>query len=512
MLTKPCLIIASLTTLTLGSLAARADDSALLNLLVKKKIITAKEAAEVRSELKTEKRTAASSTNATTTSAAPVESSGSKLKLSNAVTQLEIYGDARVRYELRSGETAAPDPINPPGDTYQRNRARYRLRLGIKGTLIDDWFFNLRLETSTNPRSTNVTFGDDTATGPGPFAKNSDSIGVGQIYLGYQGIKGLRLTAGKLQNPFVTSSMVWDPDINPEGLSEQYNYTIKLGGGAPATSRIALDKDGKKVVTQTTPEITGPTLDLFANFGQFVYDDSNPENPIGPAPAGVSRTDAYLLGWQVGARYNFKKDTFVQVAPTIYNYTGAGDTFSTAFSGDPTYKVTDPVTGVVTTITPNQTGINDLLILEVPAEFDFKAGGWPLRIFGDLAYNFEGDERAAAAGHPDKGDQNFAYQAGVGIGSTKHKGDISLTAFWQHAEQYALDPNLVDSDMIDSRVNVEGAFIQLGYAITDAVTANLTYAHGWQIDHTLGTGGVGDLGINPVDNYNLFQADLSFKF
>jgi hypothetical protein len=105
-----------------------------------------------------------------------------------------------------------------------------------------------------------------------------------------------------------------------------------------------------------------------------------------------------------------------------------------------------------------------------------------------------------------------AYQIGTGIGSTKHKGDISLTAFWQHAEQYALDPNLVDSDIYDSRVNMEGAMVQLGYAITDAVTANLTYARGRQIDHALGTGGVGDLGINPVNDYNLFQADLSFKF
>ena len=59
---------------------------------------------------------------------------------------------------------------------------------------------------------------------------------------------------------------------------------------------------------------------------------------------------------------------------------------------------------------------------------------------------------------------------------------------------------------------MEGAFDQFGYARSDAVTANRTYAHGWQIDHALGTGGVGDLGINPVDDYNLFQADLSFKF
>ena len=121
----------------------------------------------------------------------------------------------------------------------------------------------------------------------------------------------------------------------------------------------------------------------------------------------------------------------------------------------------------------------------------------PYKVFGDFAYNFEGEDRARAAGHPDKTDQNFAYQIGAGIGGTKHKGDWSLTAFWQHAEQYSLDPNLVDSDIIDSRVNMEGAFVQLGYAVTDAMTANLTYVHGWQVDHDLGTGGVGDLGINP---------------
>ncbi|HEY2713612.1 MAG TPA: hypothetical protein VGI60_13950 [Chthoniobacterales bacterium] len=66
--------------------------------------------------------------------------------------------------------------------------------------------------------------------------------------------------------------------------------------------------------------------------------------------------------------------------------------------------------------------------------------------------------------------------------------------------------------VIDSRVNIEGVYVQLGYAITDAVVANLTYGHGWQIDHDFGTGGVGEIGTIPVDDYNLFQADLSFRF
>ena len=38
---------------------------------------------------------------------------------------------------------------------------------------------------------------------------------------------------------------------------------------------------------------------------QFVYDDDNPENPLGPRRVTNGRlipnTDAWLLGWQVGA-------------------------------------------------------------------------------------------------------------------------------------------------------------------------------------------------------------------
>ncbi|MEO6970604.1 MAG: putative porin, partial [Chthoniobacterales bacterium] len=387
MFAKKLTLVAVLASLIIGSNTVRAEDNdALLNLLVKKHIITEKDAAEVRSELK---KTAMkeTTTRETAMQEAPA-TSASKLKLSTPLTELELYGDARVRYEVRSGETARPDPINAPGDTYQRNRARYRLRIGLRGTLVDDWFFGIRLETSTNPRSTNITFGDDTSTGPGPFAKNSDGLGVGQAYLGYKGIKGLTLTAGKMANPFVTTSMVWDPDINPEGLAEQYKHTIKLAGGGGVAAATTTDKDGKAVVPQKTE--AGPTLDLFANFGQFVYDDTNPENPIGPSPNGVPKTDAYLLGWQVGARYNWDKNMYLQVAPTVYNYTGTGDTFYTHFVGDPAFRVVNPATNVVTTVVPNQTGVNSLLVIEIPAEFGFKVGKLPARIFGDFAINADG--------------------------------------------------------------------------------------------------------------------------
>lgn len=474
----------------LGSAVARAQDNgALLDLLVRKGFITDQEAEDVRADLVKE-------------SAA---TSAGKWKLSTPVTELELYGDARVRYEVRNGETAAPDTLNPPGDTFQRDRARYRLRIGLRGTLVDDWFFGIRLETSTNPRSTNITFGDDSQVN-GPFSKDSDRISVGQAYFGYKGVRDLTLTAGKMANPFITSSMVWDPDINPEGLAEQWKHTFNLSFGGESSPG-SMSKDGKTMTPATTSEPTKMSIDVFANFAQFVYDDTNPENPIGANPQGLPDDDSFLLGWQVGARFNFPHSMYFQIAPTIYNYTGTGDSFATHFSGDPTFA---DDTG--TKITPNQTGVNNLLVFDLPMEFGWNFGELPMRVFGEYARNFSGDDRARAAGHPDKTDQVNAYQIGLGIGKLKEKHTWELRGFWQHAEQFSLDPNLVDSDIFDSRVNMEGFAFFFGYAITDAVTANLTYAHGWQIDTDLGTGGVGDIGSNPVDDYNLFQADLSFKF
>jgi hypothetical protein len=49
--------------------------------------------------------------------------------------------------------------------------------------------------------------------------------------------------------------------------------------------------------------------------------------------------------------------------------------------------------------------------------------------------------------------------------------------------------------------------------LADAVVLQLSYGHGQRIDKaSLGTGGHGDISINPLDRYNIFQADLSFKF
>jgi hypothetical protein len=475
-----------------GMPARGQESGALLDLLVRKRIITDQEAEELRGELVKEYASTAAG----------------KWKLSTPITELELYGDARLRYEYRGGRL--PDSFkfgqDNENDWQERKRQRYRFRLGLRGTVLDDWFFGMQLETNSNPRSANITFGDDSQVN-GPFSKENDSIRVGRVYIGYQGFPDFKFTGGKMANPFVSTPMVWDEDINPEGLAQQWKhtFTFDIGGGGGAEAVPTYSKEGKGIVAPPAGEPFKLKLDLFANFGQFVYDDENPENPIGPPRTTdengptqrVPTSDAYMLGWQVGGRLTFPNNIYIQLAPTVYNYTGNGDAFNVHFSGDPD---------------GNQTGINSLLVFDMPAEIGWTLWELPMRIFGDFAVNFDADDRAEAAGHAGSGGQRYAYLIGLGVGQLKAKSDWEVRVWWQHTEQFSLDPNLVDSDIFDSRVNLQGIAVKAGYMLADAVSLNITYAHGCRTNGNFGTGGVGDIGINPLDQYNIFQADLNLKF
>jgi len=468
----------------------------------------------------------------------PVEKTAAdKWKLSTPITELELFGDIRLRYAYQGGQTDDNSPLGPHvngvaghDDWQERERERYRIRLGLRGTLLDDWFFGIRLETSTSSRSTNVTFGDDNtggASGVGPFAKVSDSINVGQAYVGYKGFKDVTLTAGRMPNPLIVTPMVWDPDINPEGLAEQWKHTFSFGEqGGPAPE--SYTKEGTKnvapVVAKSEPLIK---LDIFVNLAQFIYDDSNPENPLGPRATTtgqvgrvrgtqlVPNTDAFLMAWQAGARVTFPKGIFFQVAPTIYNYTGNGDTFNIHYQGG------SPFVTNAASLAQNQTGINSLLVFDMPMELGWKLWNLPMHLFGDFAANLEGDARADAAaatiphviasGH---GDQRYAFQAGAGVGQLKKKHDWQIDAYYQLSEQYSLDPNLVDDDIFDGRQNMQGVVVKAGYMLSDAVSVNFTYNYGWRYDDALGTGGtpIAITGVSVLDQYQLFFADLNIRF
>lgn len=423
-----------------GAALNASEAEVLLNLFQEKGLISPQDVEKARAEL------ARRATAAAESAPAP------KLKLADWVKGLELYGDARLRYEYRAGED-----LN--GDHLERNRWRYRVRVGANLRFTDHLRAGLRLESGPGGRSSNVTFGDDA----GPWGKDSDRIHLGLLFLTWEPAGWFSATAGRQEIPFKTTSLVWDHDLTPEGLSESFKYTV-----------------GR--------------FDLFATFGQFVYDDANPDNPLG----GVSYTDAFLLGQQVGARFNLNSNLSAQVAPVLYAYSGGGDSFNARLVGNSA---------------SSSVGVNNLLVLEVPAEVRGRLGPVPLRVFGDFAVNLEGDERAARAGFAGRDDQVYGWQAGLEIGSARKRGGWSLRGFWQRADLFSLDPNLVDSDVFDSRVNLEGFALQGVYAFTDFLTFSLTYAEADPANSALPTLTAGDLkDLNPLRHYRLFQADLSYKF
>ncbi len=503
--------------------AAPAEPSdPLLNLMIKKGILTQQEAEQVMAE---------SQANQTNNAVFPE----SKWKISDAIKSVELFGDIRFRYENRSAQA-------PGGGGIILNRYRAAVRVGLRGEVADNFYYGLRLETAANPRSPWVTLGSSASGTPyqGPFGKSNAGINFGQAYIGWKPEDWVDITIGKMPNPLCTTPMVWDTDLNPEGLAERFKYTV------------------------------GPA-DFFATFGQFIYQDTNPNSAstgLLPSsfPSGNSSSPAFMLAWQTGFIYHFDHDISVKAAATVYNYTSHGENVATNSSTlSPGFADTFVGQGAAKGATyggvaappgfsgfpigsangfnydgfaANQTGINDLLVLELPAEVNFKIARFNARIFGDYAYNLEGNNRAAnafaaaaALGAANvapitsiASDQVKAYQIGFAIGNRDSlglvyggkakKGFWEARAYWQHIEQYALDPNLLDSDFFEGRGNLEGIYSAFAYSFADNMIGTLRYGYASPIDRNLGTGGSNqDIPqVNQINKYQLIQLDLTYRF
>ena len=476
---------------------AESDDAVdhLLNKLEQKGVLTSDEANELKAE------EAADETN-------QPPPPPSVFKVADTFKSIQLFGDVRLRYEYRGVD-------NLPGiapSTYYRERYRYALRFGIRGDLVDNFFYGIRLETGTWARSPWDTFGNNgTAGSVSPSDRSSSGISIGQLYLGWRPESWLQIQAGRMPQPLYTTPMVWSPNLNPEGFYEKLSYDI---GDA----------------------------NVFAGFGQFDYQDPT-------SATGFPLSDFFMLAWQVGVKGTIGKNWSYEIAPVLYNYTGTGTNASglgQKFVGQGLNggNVGAPGGSAANVVLYNQVGVNNLLVLEIPEEVAYKLnntflGPLQLRVFGDFAINLNGDERARNAYNVNPGafapltspvyGQDKAYQVGFGVGSggivygptqgivygsASRKNAWEARVYWQHVEQYALDPNLPDADFFDGAENLQGVYVAFAYSVTDAIIFTTRYGYATRIDTHLGTGGSGlDLeSINPLNNYNIFQFDATWRF
>ncbi|HEX2860630.1 MAG TPA: putative porin [Lacunisphaera sp.] len=440
-------LTATLAALLCAGLALAQDSGPLIDLLIKKGVLNDQEAEDLRAELVKD---------------FAANTAAGKLNLSSALSELRLAGDVRIRYEGRGGDL-------PNGDDLSRDRFRYRLRTALTGKLLNNWGFGVRFETSTGSRSSNVTMGDDA----GPFAKTNDGVFIGQVYATWTPAAAWTFTAGRMPNPLVTTSMVWDGDINPEGFAEQFRTRRENN-------------------------------EFFVTLGQFLYSTSGTQNPF-PAvtPANVAGTeDLFLTAWQAGyKRYLNGATTFFQVAPVVYAYLN-------------NERLANPAAFNSSMSPTNAAPVNNLFVLEVPLEYSWVAGnGVPLRAFADIAINLDADQRAAKFGRADLDGEDKAFQVGFQYGKATLPGEWDARVIYQSVGAFALDTNLVDSDLFDSKTNMKGFIVGGNYALGTATQLSLTYAAGERKNDAIIAPGSGDVGSNnALEKYWLLQADLNVKF
>ncbi len=268
-----------------GSLGATAfaDDSALIDALVKKGVLKTKEAEQIRAE-------AAKGSH---------QGSGGKLNLDSSVKSLSLSGDIRARYNYTSGTGVNPfsggQGILPGPDAHTQQQSFYDLRVRINADfkLSDDFYAGVGLRTQRDARNDNALMGN-----------NSADFGVGlyRAFLGWNPVDGVALIAGKQKVPFYTTDLVWDADINPVGFSERIdlNKTFGLSG-----------------------------FDLSLVSGQFVLNDNDESQDI----TAASNRDSFLWQTQLVAGIDLggAKLTF---APGYLSTNGTDDGTGTLYTKD----------------------------------------------------------------------------------------------------------------------------------------------------------------------------------
>jgi hypothetical protein len=149
--------------------------------------------------------------------------------------RFKFSGDLRLRYEhdFFDKNNAAPvydwskmvDPSKqdtvPPelNTTIDQARYKYRVRFGVEAKVNETVDAILRLSTgsTSNPVSTNSIMGD---------YMNKDSILFDQAYIKWRPGKDLTLFGGRMANPWFSTDLVWDTDLNFEGLALQVNHPV----------------------------------------------------------------------------------------------------------------------------------------------------------------------------------------------------------------------------------------------------------------------------------------------
>jgi Putative porin len=457
-------------------------DQALLDALVKKGVLTEKEAAAISAE----------AANAVT---APPSNN---IKIGDWVKELNLSGDLRIRNQWNQREPLiltnpklGPQDVNIP-----RDRWRFRLRLHADVLLQDNFFAGVQLATSDNHRADT-----NNATYTGGF--DNYNIYITRAFMGWKPTPAFTFIAGKQANPFYTTYLIYDPDVDPAGLVERVDFDriLDLSWGESVAA------EGKAPPPPPAPS-PGVSLELALIAGQFVTFNNNADSGL----TGL-KWDAYQFQQQLLARLHIGDKLTFTLGPGLLAYNNAmiGATATTTAP----FVSNGVVYPAGTFIPPVNTNIDsvgaaplnnsrafpitqrDMFIILAPGDITYNTlFGRPLTLYSDFAYNTEGNARferdygplfsqyfyVGKSTNPSfRGllqpnlSDDLAWLVGLRYGQNKKAGDFSISADYRQVGISSIDPNINSSDFALSNLNTEGWEFNAAYNFTDFLTAVVTF-------------------------------------
>lgn len=327
---------------------------------------------------------------------------------------IKISGDLRLRYEgLYNREQRQQDGSTT--DLPTRDRYRIRARLFADAKITDEISTHFMVCTNQDDNleatTTNQSFTDDFS---------DKGIYLHRAYATYkpQWLEGAELTAGKFKNTFLHTDIMWDPDVNPEGIYERFQY---------------------KGLENFQP---------FIHLGQMIVNEVKDESD-----------DARLYINQIG--FDWK------IGPVTWTFAGSyydwSNLHNTAFLHNAEYKKG----GGNTFINDGSGGLQyayDYNLWEAITFIKFKWGIVPTQLIFNYIVN-------AADNVPS--DQDTAYFAGFKLGKEKKQGDWSFLYKYARIEKDSVIGSMNDQDFYGA--NRKGHKIMFRYMVFDRLRFGAAY-------------------------------------
>jgi hypothetical protein len=323
------------------------------------------------------------------------------------VENVKISGDLRYRYEGIDSQSGGEW-----GKSVNRNRIR--ARLNINGKVNDDVDLGFRLASgAADPVSTNQTLED---------SFSSKTLWLDLAYFDWhpKDIKGFDFVGGKMPQPFYrvgNNQLIWDDDLNPEGLAVKYEMPIN------------------------------DNLKAYLNGGGFW---------VGHADT-ASAPQTSLWGIQGYLKNTFEDKSYLLGGMSYYKYGNIQDQNDLA-------KVWKGSSSFFGNTSTSGNYKYDFEIVEGFAEYGFKLADFPVAVFGDYAHN------TAAPSSISNG-----WLVGTTFNKAKDPGSWQVGYDYRDIDSDAVVGQFNDSDFVGGGTNGKGHRFNLTYQLAKNFQAGLTY-------------------------------------